>query len=69
MAVERLKINYKAQKKKNWTNPQIRNHTKGHELTLTRPQTQHKKLEHMYLNFSAPLIPSVEKIVNLRGFE
>jgi len=49
MAVERLKMNYKAlKKKKTWTNPQIKNHTKCHELTLTRPQTQHKKLEHMF---------------------
>ena len=31
MAIEKLKINYKTQNK-TWTNPQIKNHYKSHEL-------------------------------------
>jgi len=30
-----------------WTNLQVKNH----ELTLIRPQTQHKSPEHFYLKF------------------
>jgi len=48
-----------------WTNLQIKNH----ELTLIRPQTQHKSPEHFYLKFWKPFIQSVEKIVNLHGFK
>jgi len=33
-----------------WTNPQITNHKKNHELGWIRPQTQHRNPEHMYLN-------------------
>jgi len=36
-------------KNKTWTIPQIKNHKINHSLTLTRPQTQHKKPEHKYL--------------------
>jgi len=32
-----------------WTNPQIKTHTKGHELNVNRPQAQHKNPEHVYL--------------------
>jgi hypothetical protein len=49
MATEKLKITYKAQNK-TWNNPHIKNHKKGYELTLIRPQTQHTNPEHMYLN-------------------
>jgi hypothetical protein len=48
MAHEKLKINHKAQNKI-WTNPQIKNHNRSHELTLIRPQTHHKHPEHMFL--------------------
>jgi len=41
MTIEKLKTNYKAQNK-TWNNPQIKTHKKTHELTLIRPQTQHK---------------------------
>jgi len=37
-------------KNKNWTNPQIKNHKKSHELRLIRPQTQQRNPEHTYLN-------------------
>jgi len=50
MAIEKLKINYKA-RNKTWTIPQIKNHKKSHELRLIRTQTQDKNSEHMYLNF------------------
>jgi hypothetical protein len=50
MAIGILKINYKAQNK-TWSNPQIKNHKKSLEIRLTRPQTQHKKPEHIYLKF------------------
>jgi hypothetical protein len=46
MAIEKFKINYKAQKKKTWTNPQIKNHKYSREHGLIRPQTQNKKSEH-----------------------
>jgi len=36
MAIDNLKINYRL-KNKTWTNPQIKNHKKGHELRLIRP--------------------------------
>jgi hypothetical protein len=52
-----------------WTNPQIKDHKKSHELRLIRPQTQHKNPEHMYLKFLMPLTLSLEKIVNLYGFK
>jgi len=32
-----------------WTNPQIKNHTKGHEVNVNRLQARHKSPEHMYL--------------------
>jgi len=47
MATEKLKISYKL-KNKTWTNPQIKNHKKGHELRLIRPQTEHKNPEHIF---------------------
>ena len=34
----------------------------SHELSLMRPQTQHKYPEHMYLKFLTPLTPLVEKL-------
>jgi hypothetical protein len=37
MVNEKLKI-----KNKTWTKPQIKNHKKGHELGLIRPQPQPK---------------------------
>jgi len=43
------KLNTKL-KNKTWTNPQITNHNKNHELSWIRPQTQNKSPEHMYLN-------------------
>jgi len=49
MAIEKLKINYKAESK-TLTNTQIKNHKVSHEFTLFRPQTQNKNPEHMYLN-------------------
>jgi hypothetical protein len=63
MAIEELKNN-KTQNN-TWTNPQIKDHKKSHELRLTRPQTPHMKPEHTYLKF---LTASMEKIVNLYGF-
>jgi len=51
------------------TNPQIKNHEKSHGLSMTRPQTQHKKLEHTYFKFLTPLTPSVEKTGNLYRFK
>jgi len=65
MAIEKLRIDYKDQNK-TCTNPQIKNHKKSHGLKLTRPQTQHRKTEHMYLKF---LTRSVEKIVNPHGLK
>jgi len=38
MAIEKLTPKYKTQNKA-WTNPQIKNHTRSHELRLIRPQT------------------------------
>jgi len=38
-------------KNKIWAIPEIKNHKIIHSLTLTRPQTQHKKPEHEYLIF------------------
>jgi len=64
MAIEELKVNCITQNS-TWTNPQIKDHKKSHELRLTRPQTQHTKPDHTYLKL---LTPSVEKIVNLYGF-
>jgi hypothetical protein len=32
-----------------WTNPQIKNHTKGHEVNVTRTQARHKNPEHLHL--------------------
>jgi hypothetical protein len=64
VSVMKLKINYRL-KNKTWTNAQIKNHKKSHELGLIRPQTQHKIPEHKYLKF---LTPSVETTVNLHGF-
>jgi len=69
MAIENLKINYKAQNK-NWTKPQIKDHKGSHKLTLIRPQTQHKRTKHMYSrSLTLPLAQSVEKIVNAHGFK
>jgi len=57
-------------KNKTWTNPQIKNHKKGHALITTRPQTQHKNPEHTHLKLLTPLTSSLEKIVNLlHGFK
>jgi hypothetical protein len=68
MAIEKLKINYKTNK--TWTNPQIKNNKKSHELRLIRTQTQYKNPEHMSLKFITPLTPSVGKPVNLlHGFK
>ena len=64
MASEELKVNCITQNN-TWTNPQIKDHKKSHELRLTRPQIQHTKLDHTYLKF---LTAYVEKIVNLYGF-
>ena len=36
-----------------------------HELSLVRPQAQHRKQEQVYLKCLKLLTPSVEKIVNL----
>jgi hypothetical protein len=36
MAAEKLTTRLK---NKTWTNPQIKNHNRSHELTLIRPQT------------------------------
>jgi len=66
MTKEKLTTKFK---NKTWTNPQIKNHTKSHELRLIRPQTQHTYLKHTYLKFLTPLTPSVEKTVNLHGFK
>jgi hypothetical protein len=38
MAIEELKVNYITQNN-TWTNPQIKDHKKSHELRLTTPQT------------------------------
>jgi len=38
MAIEKLKITFKAENK-TWISPQINNRIKGHELGLIRPQT------------------------------
>jgi hypothetical protein len=56
-------------KNKTWTNPQIKSHKKSHELKLIRPQTEHKSSETTFLKFLTPPTPSVERIVNLHGFE
>jgi hypothetical protein len=61
MAIEKLTTRLK---NKAWTNLQIKNHKKNHELRLLRLQTT-KNSEHMYLKFLTPLTPSVEKIVSL----
>jgi hypothetical protein len=45
MAIEKLTTRLK---NKTWTNLQIKNHKKSHELRLIRSQTQHKNSEHMY---------------------
>jgi hypothetical protein len=37
-------------KNKTWTNPQIKNHKKSHELRLIRTQTRERNPQHMYLN-------------------
>jgi len=50
---------------KTWTNPQIENLQKSHELRLIRAQTQHK-IQDTYLNF---IISSVEKTVDPHGFK
>jgi hypothetical protein len=43
---------------------------KSHDLSLTRPQTQHKKPEDTYLQFLTPQTSSVgRKTVNLYGFK
>ena len=55
-------------KNKTWTNPQIKDRNKSHELRLIRPQIQHKNPENMYLKLT-PLTPSVEKIVKLQDFK
>jgi hypothetical protein len=65
MATGKFKINYNAQKQDmdQFTNY---NHKKSHELTLFKPQTQHKRPEHIYFKIlTSPLIQAVEKIVNL----
>jgi len=36
---------------------------------LIRPQTQHKNPENTYLKFLTPLLPSVEKNMNLHAFK
>jgi len=38
MAIEKLKLTTRL-KNKTWTNPQIKNHNKGHELSVIGPQT------------------------------
>jgi hypothetical protein len=63
MAVEKLEFIYKT-----WTNLQIKNYKKSHELKLIKPQTQHQNPEHKYLKFLTLLTPAVEKIMNLHGF-
>ena len=68
MATKTLKIKYKL-KNKTWANPQIKNHTRSHEVRLIRPQKQQKNPEHKYLKFLASLIPSVEETVNLHGLQ
>jgi len=63
LKIEKLttRLNNKTQ-----TNPQIKNHKMCHDITLIRPQIQHRSPEHMYLKFLvSPLPQSVEKIVNL----
>ena len=67
MATEKLNINYRL-KNKTWTNPQIKNHKKGHELRLITPWTEHKNPEHTYLKFLTPL-PSAEKTVHLNALK
>jgi len=47
MAIEKLNTRLKY---KTWTNLQINIHNKSHEPWLTRPETQHKKPDHMYIN-------------------
>ena len=59
MATEKLEINFKKR-----TNPQIQKHKTSHELTLIRPQMQHRSPEHVHLKFLIP-ITSVKKNVNL----
>jgi hypothetical protein len=66
MAIEKLTTRLT---NKTWTNVQIKNHKKSHELRLIRPQIQHKNPEHMHLKFLTSPTPSVEKIVNLYGFK
>jgi hypothetical protein len=53
MAIEKLTTRLE---NKTWTNLQIKNHKKSHELRLIRPQTQHKNPEHMYLKFLTPSV-------------
>jgi hypothetical protein len=50
MAIEKLKINYKTQKKKK-PGPmhKLKTKKKRHELKPIRPQIQHTNPEHMYL--------------------
>jgi hypothetical protein len=69
MAIEQFKTNHKTQKLM-WTNPQIKNHKRSHELRLIRPQMQHKYPDHGYLKFWTLLTPTVEKTVYLlHGFK
>jgi hypothetical protein len=68
MASEKLEITVRI-KNKTWTNPQIKNHRKSHELRLIRPQTKYRNTEHTYSEFVTPLTPSVEKILNLHGLK
>jgi len=39
MAIEKLKKLTPRLKNKTWTNPQIKNHKRSHDLELIRPQT------------------------------
>ena len=48
----------------------MENHKQSDEITLVRPQTQHKSPEHTYLKFLTPLTQYVEKSVNpFHGFK
>jgi hypothetical protein len=69
MATEKLKINYRL-KNKTWTNPQIKNHKKGHELktdqttnTTQKSRTQVLKI----LNTTNTICGGKKKMLILMG--
>jgi hypothetical protein len=67
-ATEKLKLTTRP-KIKSWANQQLKNHRNSHKLKIDQTtDTTEKSRTHVFKSLT-PLTPTVEKTVNIHGFE